>query len=183
MSEEACPQTFNGIVTDAAFLSQVSQPYTKQDAMFSGAVCAMKQRLNDLPHALGVAAIQVGVPLRVFVWREQTCEVVINPRIIEAKDLFIYGGEGCLSLPGEYINTLRYRAVLVTALGWQVPREYTGQLAVAVQHEIDHMDGILMLGHKAAKPGRNEPCPCGSGKKAKHCCLDAFMPEYRRRVQ
>jgi hypothetical protein len=20
-------------------------------------------------------------------------------------------------------------------------------------------------------PGRNEPCPCGSGKKYKHCCL------------
>ena len=23
----------------------------------------------------------------------------------------------------------------------------------------------------APKPGRNEPCPCGSGKKYKHCCL------------
>ena len=23
------------------------------------------------------------------------------------------------------------------------------------------------------KPGRNDPCPCGSGKKYKHCCLNA----------
>lgn len=23
---------------------------------------------------------------------------------------------------------------------------------------------------KEKKPGRNEPCPCGSGKKYKHCC-------------
>ncbi len=23
----------------------------------------------------------------------------------------------------------------------------------------------------APKPGRNDPCPCGSGKKYKHCCL------------
>jgi SEC-C motif-containing protein len=23
----------------------------------------------------------------------------------------------------------------------------------------------------AKKPGRNDPCPCGSGKKYKHCCL------------
>jgi hypothetical protein len=23
-----------------------------------------------------------------------------------------------------------------------------------------------------AKPGRNDPCPCGSGKKYKRCCLD-----------
>jgi hypothetical protein len=22
------------------------------------------------------------------------------------------------------------------------------------------------------KPGRNEPCHCGSGRKYKHCCLD-----------
>ena len=23
------------------------------------------------------------------------------------------------------------------------------------------------------KPGRNDPCPCGSGRKYKHCCLNA----------
>ncbi|HIP38865.1 MAG TPA: tetratricopeptide repeat protein [Desulfocapsa sulfexigens] len=26
------------------------------------------------------------------------------------------------------------------------------------------------------KPGRNEPCPCGSGKKIKKCCLQAPEP-------
>lgn len=26
------------------------------------------------------------------------------------------------------------------------------------------------------KPGRNEPCPCGSGKKYKKCCLNAPEP-------
>ena len=26
------------------------------------------------------------------------------------------------------------------------------------------------------KPGRNEPCPCGSGKKFKKCCLQAPEP-------
>ena len=25
--------------------------------------------------------------------------------------------------------------------------------------------------HKEAEPGRNDPCPCGSGKKYKLCCL------------
>ncbi|MFQ5428915.1 MAG: SEC-C metal-binding domain-containing protein [Phycisphaerae bacterium] len=24
---------------------------------------------------------------------------------------------------------------------------------------------------KGPEPGRNDPCPCGSGKKYKHCCL------------
>lgn len=26
------------------------------------------------------------------------------------------------------------------------------------------------LSRTAKRPGRNEPCPCGSGKKYKHCC-------------
>ena len=28
------------------------------------------------------------------------------------------------------------------------------------------------LTRKAAKVGRNDPCPCGSGRKYKHCCLN-----------
>ncbi|MEJ2085616.1 MAG: SEC-C metal-binding domain-containing protein [Acidobacteriota bacterium] len=28
-----------------------------------------------------------------------------------------------------------------------------------------------MTEHTAKHPGRNEPCPCGSGKKYKRCCL------------
>ena len=27
------------------------------------------------------------------------------------------------------------------------------------------------------KPGRNQPCPCGSGRKFKHCCLDSPRAE------
>lgn len=30
-----------------------------------------------------------------------------------------------------------------------------------------YLDGIQP---KPAKPGRNAPCPCGSGRKYKHCC-------------
>lgn len=30
------------------------------------------------------------------------------------------------------------------------------------------------------KTGRNEPCPCGSGKKFKKCCLDATRPVRQR---
>ena len=28
---------------------------------------------------------------------------------------------------------------------------------------------------KKIKVGRNDPCPCGSGKKYKNCCLDKDM--------
>ena len=50
--------------------------------------------------------------------------------------------------------------------------------AICVQHEIDHLNGMTIMDRKmistvinTAKTGRNEPCPCGSGKKYKKCCL------------
>ena len=50
--------------------------------------------------------------------------------------------------------------------------------AICVQHEIDHLNGMTIMDRKmistvinTAKIGRNEPCPCGSGKKYKKCCL------------
>lgn len=33
--------------------------------------------------------------------------------------------------------------------------------------------------HVTKLPGRNEPCPCGSGKKFKKCCINKIIKEYR----
>lgn len=33
-----------------------------------------------------------------------------------------------------------------------------------------------------AMPGRNDPCPCGSGKKYKRCCLDRDKAEQSARI-
>jgi|TARA_R100000027_G_scaffold45320_1_gene34347 peptide deformylase len=51
--------------------------------------------------------------------------------------------------------------------------------AICVQHEIDHLNGISCIDKEVKlepivmdkKVGRNDPCPCGSGKKYKKCCL------------
>ena len=50
--------------------------------------------------------------------------------------------------------------------------------SVCVQHEIDHLNGVVCMDRKVnttivkdKKVGRNEPCPCGSGKKYKKCCI------------
>ena len=51
--------------------------------------------------------------------------------------------------------------------------------AVCVQHEIDHLMGKTIHNREVKleptkvekKVGRNDPCPCGSGKKYKKCCL------------
>ena len=50
--------------------------------------------------------------------------------------------------------------------------------SVCIQHEIDHLNGVVCMDRKVnttivkdKKIGRNEPCPCGSGKKYKKCCI------------
>jgi len=35
----------------------------------------------------------------------------------------------------------------------------------------------MMLKNDAIKVGRNDPCPCGSGKKYKRCCLNSKTPK------
>ena len=66
------------------------------------------------------------------------------------------------------------------------PQECMGGIfAIAIQHEIDHLHGICLPWNESAKEltsipyvknksydvGRNDPCPCGSGKKYKKCCM------------
>lgn len=102
---------------------------------------------------IGLAAPQVGVSKRLIVIDVSTREekhpliVLINPEIVEA-DGFIDSEEGCLSIPG-YISTIkRAERVVVKGLGRNgnpVQIEGTGLLARALQHEIDHLDGILFV--------------------------------------
>ncbi|TRZ81795.1 hypothetical protein D4R86_02170 [bacterium] len=59
-------------------------------------------------------------------------------------------------------------------------------LCIQVQHEIDHFNGIVFRERQSldvfkpivnveAKIGRNDPCPCGSNKKYKKCCLNKHI--------
>jgi peptide deformylase len=99
---------------------------------------------------VGLAANQVGVARRIAVVEaEGERLVLINPRIVEAsgKDT---AEEGCLSIPDIYGEVTRPERVVLEALdetGTPYRRELSGLPARAVQHEIDHLDGILFLDH------------------------------------
>jgi hypothetical protein len=69
---------------------------------------------------------------------------------------------------------------------YQPVEAYGGIVCIGVQHEIDHLNGVCLPGKEGAvegvytadgvrrghkKVGRNDPCPCGSGKKFKKCCI------------
>jgi peptide deformylase len=104
---------------------------------------------------VGLAAPQVGEPLRLFVvdisvGRDPNGLIVmINPEIVE-RDGMQLEEEGCLSVPGFNATVVRPARIVVSGLdrhGDVHQREATGLLARAFQHEIDHLDGQLFVEH------------------------------------
>ena len=104
---------------------------------------------------VGLAAPQIGVHQRVVVIdvsaRDENPHLVvaINPVIVHA-DGESYEEEGCLSVPHYAANVRRHARVVVTALnleGEEVTCKADGLLAIAFQHELDHLDGILFIDH------------------------------------
>lgn len=134
----------------------------------------IRQFVSDLfdtmyaAHGIGLAAQQVGHPLQVAVLdvrevkdRPSTLQldgqpvevetfmplVLINPRVTPAADP-VEGPEGCLSFPEIYGDVSRPEEVEVRAVGLD-GRPFAfrcgGLLAKAVQHEVDHLNGILFI--------------------------------------
>lgn len=100
-------------------------------------------------NGVGLAAPQVGVGKRVIVIAPEGMRPLplINPVIVEQSGEMI-GQEGCLSIPGLYGDVTRSAAVVVEAYdrkGKPVTYEMEGMAARVVQHEIDHLDGVLFI--------------------------------------
>ena len=107
---------------------------------------------------IGLAAPQVGVSLRLAVidlQREEVRQplVLINPTIVSASAETEPHEEGCLSLPGQYADVVRPRAVTLRfedEAGARRELAAEALLARCIQHEIDHLDGILFIDHISA---------------------------------
>ncbi|MFD6177653.1 MULTISPECIES: peptide deformylase [unclassified Isoptericola] len=103
----------------------------------------------DADGRAGLAANQIGVSLRAFSWNvDDEIGYVLNPRIVELSDETQDGDEGCLSVPGLWYPTTRawYARVVGTDLdGNEIEVEGTGLMARCLQHETDHLDGMLYL--------------------------------------
>lgn len=132
---------------------------------------------------IGLAANQIGIDAAVAVINVIEPRTLINPIIKEQWGDKILFNEGCLSYPGLYIDTLRYKSIVIHTEQEEADWYFSGQNeqllleAVAIQHEIDHLNGTTILDRKRKPvkidllPGRNDPCACGSQKKFKKCCL------------
>lgn len=136
-------------------LRQKAKKVKKVDASLQKLIDDMIETMEDAP-GQGLAAPQIGLSLRVIVVdavpgedeeKEETPVKLqlINPEVVE-KSGEQFGEEGCLSIPGYVGNVRRAMNVTVKALnrkGKDVKIKASHNLARALQHEIDHLDGIL----------------------------------------
>ena len=103
----------------------------------------------ELPGRAGVAAPQIGVALRAFSYNiDGDIGYVLNPVLAEVRGEPQPVGEGCLSVPGLWHDALRHPWARVTGIdldGDEIVLEGDGLLAQALQHETDHLDGMLYL--------------------------------------
>lgn len=110
---------------------------------------------------IGLAAIQVGVAKRVIVMDLQENEdaegkpireprVFINPEILDPSASCSIYNEGCLSIPEQFAEVERPETCRVKWLDEQgQPHDelFEGLLATCIQHEMDHLEGILFIDH------------------------------------
>ncbi len=130
-------------------LKQVASEVTDIDGNLARLADDMLTTMYDAP-GLGLAAPQVGVQKRLFVYDlqdEQGAHVVVNPTITESDGEWAYE-EGCLSVPGLSWEIVRPKTVHVTGFdldGNELSIEADELAARMFQHELDHLDGVLLV--------------------------------------
>lgn len=134
-------------------LREPGQPVTEFGPELEKLVEDMAETMYAAP-GVGLAATQIGEPVRLFIIDIATGDdepsdlrVFVNPEILE-KDGVQQWEEGCLSFPGVHEEIERAERVKVRAQnekGESFELEADGLLAVAIQHENDHLDGKLMI--------------------------------------
>ncbi|ARQ08507.1 peptide deformylase [Rhizobium etli] len=143
------------IILPDPVLRQLSKPIERVDADLQRLADDMLETMYDAP-GIGLAAIQIGVPRRILVidvsreGEEKQPQVFINPEIVKSSDDRSVYEEGCLSIPDYYAEVERPATVSVKYLdreGKEQMVEADGLLATCLQHEIDHLNGVLFIDH------------------------------------
>jgi|TARA_Y100000389_G_scaffold63726_1_gene59762 peptide deformylase len=133
-------------------LRTIAKPVENVNNEIKKQVKDMFETMYDAP-GIGLAATQVNFHQRLIVidvseeCNEPLC--LINPEIIE-KNGEIEWEEGCLSVPNYYESVKRANEIKVSALnelGQSFEIEANEMLAVCIQHEMDHLNGILFVDH------------------------------------
>lgn len=134
-------------------LREVSEPVDEVNQEIKDLVSDMIDTVKEA-RGLGLAAVQIGVPKRVFIVDlsaidiTEKLHVFINPEIVETSDDEVEMEEGCLSFPGIYQKIYRPSRVKVRALdldGNEFEMDVAGMAARAILHEYDHLEATLFI--------------------------------------
>jgi len=157
-------------------LKMKAKPVAAVDDQVRRLMADMLETMYAAP-GIGLAAIQVGVPKRVIVMdlhrgdEPKEPRFFVNPEIVWASDELQLYEEGCLSVPVIYDEVERPSKVRIRYLGYDgqpVEEDAEGLFAVCIQHEMDHLEGVLFLDHlsrlkrdraiaRVKKAGKDEP--------------------------
>lgn len=128
-------------------LSAATTEVQEFDGRLAALVESMIETMHDAP-GVGLAANQIGVQKRFFVYdKGDGPHAIINPVIVETSGEWHYE-EGCLSVPGLSWDILRPNAVHLKGFDLDGREldietdEYEGRI---FQHEVDHLDGVLLI--------------------------------------
>ena len=137
------------IVTEDKILRQMSKEFTGTNEELKETVELMDEMMEKY-NGIGISAIQVGIPWRIFL-AGRPSELFINPRIIEKSSITKQDWEGCLSCPDLKVRVRRSHSVVMEYNTFNesgeyitVKRKFKGFDARVVQHEFDHLNGILI---------------------------------------
>lgn len=143
------------VILPDAQLRLVSEPVTAVTAEIRDLAADMIETMYDAP-GVGLAAVQIGVLKRVVTIDASKDEnaknptVYLNPEIVWSSEERRVYDEGCLSIPdfyGEVERPDRVRVRYMNLDGQTVEQEADGLLATCLQHEIDHLNGVLFIDH------------------------------------
>ncbi|WP_026373255.1 peptide deformylase [Agrococcus lahaulensis] len=142
-------------ITGDPVLHTVAEPVTDFDEELRTLVADMFETMEAAP-GVGLAAPQIGIGKRLFVYDWTDSEGVRTRGVAANPELWIsplpigvpeeHEEEGCLSIPGERFALKRAERAILRAqdeTGERYELEATGWLARILQHEYDHLDGIL----------------------------------------
>lgn len=165
------------IITDTDKLRKLCREVQPEEV--EDVIKKLKGELKQHPNGIGLAANQIGLDVKVAIIRIPNKEKIdlINPKIIEYSREIVFYQESCLSLPDlkKPVTTQRYKQITIENGLDRSRYVLYGMEAIACQHEIDHLNGLLITDRQAKpytrpsrKVGRNERCAICDIKYKRH---------------
>ena len=136
-------------------LRQVSMPVEEVGIEEQTLMSDMLETMYAAP-GIGLAAIQIGIPKRIIVMdisndkEKKEPRYFVNPIIKNKNTVKAKYEEGCLSVPNQFAEIERPSSCEVEYLDYDGKKKLLkadGLLATCIQHEMDHLEGILFIDH------------------------------------